>query len=161
MRRFVALAALAVALVCALVPSVSFTEDRDTVQLAKVIYALARDESYATKLAIGTVVMNRVESDWFDDTLGEVLDEQQQFPAGSRYDGESLSAAHDVLSGARTLDAGALYYQALDASQPVGRGGARGDRWRLRLLFHGWESVKEPAANRCVRGGFLYASLDA
>ena len=44
MRRFVALAALAVALVCALVPSVSFTEDRDTVQLAKVIYALARDE---------------------------------------------------------------------------------------------------------------------
>ena len=60
MRRFVALAALAVALVCALVPSVSFTEDRDTVQLAKVIYALARDESYATKLAIGTVVMNRV-----------------------------------------------------------------------------------------------------
>ncbi len=123
MRRFVALAALAVALVCALVPSVSFTEDWDTVQLAKVIYALARDESYATKLAIGTVVMNRVESDWFDDTLGEVLDEQQQFPAGSRYDGESLSAAHDVLSGARTLDAGALYYQALDASQPWGEEG--------------------------------------
>jgi len=49
-------------LICALMPSASFTEDRDTVLLARAIYALAREESYETKLAIGTVAMNRVEN---------------------------------------------------------------------------------------------------
>ena len=103
MRKWLALAALVAVLVCALIPSVSFTEDRDTVLLARTIYALGKDESYETKLAIGTVVMNRVENPWFGDTLGEVLEEQQQFPAGSRYDAESLQAAHAVLAGERAL----------------------------------------------------------
>lgn len=120
MRKMMALVMLAVALVCALIPSVSFTEDKDTVLLAKTIYALGKDESYETKLAIGTVVMNRVENAWFADTLGEVLEEQQQFPAGSRYDEESLEAAHAVLSGARALSESALYYQPLDAAEPWG-----------------------------------------
>ena len=54
---------------------------------------------------------------WFADTLGGVLNEQHQFPIGSRYDAESLAAAHAVLSGRRTLDADALYYQSLNATQ--------------------------------------------
>ena len=108
MRKWVALMVLAALVVCML-PTVSFTEDRDTVLLARTIYALGRNESYETKLALGTVVMNRVNNAWFDDTLGEVLAEQHQFPAGSRYDSESLEAAHAVLSGRRTLDASALY----------------------------------------------------
>lgn len=118
MRILTALVALAVVMTCALIPSVSFTEDRDTVLLAKTIYALGKDESYETKLAIGTVVMNRVEDPWFGDTLGEVLEEQHQFPAGNRYDSESLDAAHEVLSGTRALSADALYYQPLDAAEP-------------------------------------------
>ena len=117
MRRMLILAAVIAALVCALVPSVSFTEDEDTVLLARTIYALGKSESYETKLAIGTVVMNRVENAWFADTLGEVLQEQHQFPAGTRYDDESLQAAHAVLSGERTLSASALYSQPLDAAQ--------------------------------------------
>ena len=117
MRRMLVLAAVVAALVCALVPSVSFTEDEDTVLLARTIYALGKGESYETKLAIGTVVMNRVENAWFGDTLGEVLEEQHQFPAGSRYDDESLQAAHAVLSGERTLSASALYYQPVDAAE--------------------------------------------
>ena len=84
--------------------------------LARAIYALGRNEAYATKLALGSVVMNRVDSPWFAGDLGEVLDEQQQFPAGSRYDDESLQAAHALLTGERALDASALYYQAADAS---------------------------------------------
>jgi len=116
MRKMLALMAVVAALVCALVPSVSFTEDEDTVLLARTIYALGKGESYETKLAIGTVVMNRVENAWFADTLGEVLEEQHQFPAGSRYDDESLEAAHAVLSGKRVLSASALYYQPLDAA---------------------------------------------
>lgn len=118
MRKIVALMALAVVLAMMLVPTVSFTEDRDTVLLAKTIYALGKNESYETKLALGTVVMNRVENAWFGDTLGEVLEEQHQFPAGSRYDADSLKAAHAVLSGERTLSGAALYYQALDTAQP-------------------------------------------
>jgi len=116
MKRLTLLAAVCAMLACILVPGTSFTEDRDTVLLARSIYALARSESYETKLAIGSVVMNRIENPWFGDTLGEVLSQQHQFPAGSRYDAESLSAAHDVLAGKRVLDDSALYYRAADAS---------------------------------------------
>ena len=118
MRKWIAIIAVAALLVCALVPGVSFTEDRDTVLLARAIYALARDASYDAKLAIGTVAMNRKDSVWFDDTLDGVLNEQHQFPIGSRYDAESLAAAHEVLSGRRTLAPDALYYQSPAASHP-------------------------------------------
>lgn len=118
MRKIGMVLAAIVLLACMLVPSVSFTEDRDTVLLARTIYALGKTEDYETKLALGTVVMNRVENAWFANTLGEVLEEQQQFPAGERYDDESLQAAHEVLSGRRTLAANALYYQPLNASEP-------------------------------------------
>ena len=117
MRKWIAVLDLAALLVGALLPGVSFTEDRDTVLLARAIYALARNDTYDAKLAIGTVAMNRLDSPWFADTLGEVLNEQHQFPIGSRYDAESLAAAHAVLSGRRTLDADALYYQSLNATQ--------------------------------------------
>ena len=116
MRRFIAGLIVLVAVAALFVPSVSFTEDADTVRLARVLYALGKTETYETKLALGTVVMNRVENPWFANDLGEVLGDQQQFPAGSRYDGDSLRAAHAVLSGKRTLPGSALYYRAADAS---------------------------------------------
>ncbi len=118
MRKWMALLALVALMACALVPNVSFTEDRDTVLLARVIYALARNEGYDTKLAIGTVAMNRMDSVWFADDLAGVLNEQHQFPIGSRYDAESLRAARAVLAGRRTLSPDALYYQSLAATQP-------------------------------------------
>jgi len=118
MRKWIAALMMLVLLACMFIPSVSFTEDKDTVLLARTIYALGKNESYATKLALGSVVMNRVENGWFADTLGEVLNDQQQFPAGRRYDDASLQAAHEVLSGKRTLSEDALYYQASDASAP-------------------------------------------
>ena len=118
MKKWIALLAAAVMIVCALAPSASFTEDRDTVLLARAIYALARDEDYDVKLAIGTVAMNRVENPWFDAALSGVLNAQHQFPIGRRYDRESLAAAHAVLAGTRTLPDEALYYRPLDAAQP-------------------------------------------
>ena len=120
MRKWIALVAALALMACVLAPGVSFTEDRDTVLLARAIYALARNDSYDAKLAIGTVAMNRLDSVWFADSLNGVLNEQHQFPIGSRYDEESLAAAHAVLSGRRTLDRDALYYQALSASRPRG-----------------------------------------
>ena len=118
MRRLIAaLVTLALGL-CIFLPSTRYTEDEDTVLLARSIYALGKDESFETKLKLGSVVMNRVENDWFPDDLGEVLTDPQQFPAGKRYDADSLRAAHELISGRRALDSDALYYQAADASAP-------------------------------------------
>ena len=120
MRRLVAVLAMLALAVCLFLPEARFTEDEDTVLLARTIYALGTEESYATKLKLGSVVMNRLESDWFADDLGEVLSDPQQFPAGNRYDADSLRAAHELLTGRRALDGDALYYQAADASEPWG-----------------------------------------
>ena len=118
MKKWVALLAILILGVCILTPKPGFTEDRDTVLLARAIYALARNDSYDAKLAIGTVAMNRVANPWFGDSLGEVLNEQHQFPIGSRYDEECLSAAHAVLSGKRNLEPSAVYYQSDAATEP-------------------------------------------
>ena len=89
MKKWIALIALITLLACALIPHAAFTEDRDTVLLARAIYALARGESYDAKLAIGC-----------------------------RYDAESLRAAHAVLSGRRNLAPSAVYYQSDAATEP-------------------------------------------
>ncbi|MCQ2436903.1 MAG: cell wall hydrolase [Clostridia bacterium] len=116
MRKAVLFAVVLAALVYLLMPAASYTEDRATVRLAQTIYALGHDEAYDTKLAIGSVVMNRVDSAWFADSMETVLEQQQQFPAGSRYDEDSLRAAHAVLTGTRTLDGSALYYCSTELS---------------------------------------------
>ena len=56
------LLAAALVLILIVYPSLGITEDVETVMLAKTLYTLCRDESYDTMLAMGTVVMNRVES---------------------------------------------------------------------------------------------------
>ncbi len=114
MRKVIAVVLVLCAIAC--VPSVSFTEDAATVRLARAIYALAGQDSYEAKLAIGCIVMNRVASPWFPDALEDVLKGQQQFPCGKQYDADSLKAAHAVLAGKRTLSADVLYYQAKDAT---------------------------------------------
>lgn len=118
MKRWIVLLSLAALLALMLAPGASYTEDRDTVLLARAIYAMAGREAYGAKLAAGTVAMNRVESARFGDTLGEVLNEQHQFPFGRRYDGDSLAAAHEVLSGRRTLSADVLFFHPADAAEP-------------------------------------------
>ena len=123
MKKIIAAALVLCAALLMFVPSVRFTEDEDTVLLARTIYALGKNESYETKLALGTVVMNRVDNPWFEDELGGVLCQQQQFPSGERYDEESLKAAHAVLSGKRTLSSDAVYYRAADASAQWGEEG--------------------------------------
>ena len=123
MKKIIAAALMLCIAACLFVPSARFTEDKDTILLAKTIYALGKNESYETKLALGSVVMNRVDNPWFEDDLGGVLTEQQQFPSGERYDDESLKAAHAVLSGKRTLRSDAVYYRAADASVQWGEDG--------------------------------------
>ena len=105
--------------ICVVIPTThSYTEDTATVRLARTIYAIAGDQDYETQLAVGTVIMNRVDSPWYPSTLEGVLSQQQQFPCGTRYDEEALAAAHEVLTGERTLDESVIAYQAKDASAP-------------------------------------------
>ena len=55
MKKWLVLAILAALRALTLTPGVSFTEDRDTVLLARAIYAMAGREGYDAKLAAGTV----------------------------------------------------------------------------------------------------------
>ena len=110
----------AAALVIALVPKLGFTEDQNTVRMAKVIYAMAGDASYEVKLAVGGVIMNRVQDPWFPATLEDVLKEKHQFPAGSRYDEASLSAARDAMAGRSGLAKQIVFVSVPDGSVPSG-----------------------------------------
>ena len=102
-----------------ILPTLGLTEGADTIRLAKTLYLLGRDESYETLLDLGTVVMNRVDSPWYPDTVMGVLNQPQQFACGTLYDDESLRAARAVMMGARTLPADVVCYGALDATQPL------------------------------------------
>ena len=102
-----------------ILPTLGLTEGADTIRLAKTLYLLGRDESYETLLDLGTVVMNRVDSPWYPDTVMGVLNQPQQFACGTLYDDESLRAARAVMMGARTLPADVVCYGALDATHPL------------------------------------------
>jgi len=81
--------------------------------LARTLYALARDESYETKLALGSVVMNRVDSPSYPNTIyGVIFDKKYGVQFTPTANGsiwctpntESVKAAKIVLEGYRTDD---------------------------------------------------------
>lgn len=116
MKRFLCAALILAILV---LPGLGLTEGADTIRLAKTLYILGKGESYETMLDLGTVVMNRVESPWYPDTVMGVLNQSQQFPCGTLYDEESLKAARAVMMGQRTLPADVVCYSPLDATHPL------------------------------------------
>ena len=107
-----AVVCLALLFLAIVLPSLSFTEDQETVLLARAVYAVARDESYEAKLAVASAALNRVDDPWHPNTLRGVLEEKHQFPIGSYYDTESLLAAHEALAGRRNLPADVMYFQS-------------------------------------------------
>src|SRR5690554_1214590 len=61
---------------------VEITEEElaiETDYLAKTIYGEARGENYESKLAVGWVIRNRVESKYYPDTYEEVITQRKQF----------------------------------------------------------------------------------
>lgn len=84
-------------------------EDNDLVLLATIIYCEAGGESYAGKLAVGSVVMNRVHSSSFPNSISAVIYQSGQFTpvASGRFamalasgvGSECYSAAQEVLDG--------------------------------------------------------------
>ena len=93
----------------------------DYTLLARIISAEARGESYIGQVAVGAVVMNRVEHPSFPDTISGVVYQNGAFSClrdGQFYEAISDSAytaARDVLNG---LDptGGAIYYYNPDKS---------------------------------------------
>ena len=83
--------------------------------LARIISAEARGESYLGQVAVGAVVLNRVEHPSFPDTLSGVVYQRGAFSC--LYDGQfyepiadsSYSAARDALNGVDP-SGGAIYY---------------------------------------------------
>jgi N-acetylmuramoyl-L-alanine amidase len=83
--------------------------------LAKIIYAEARGESYQGQVAVGAVVMNRLASTDFPDTVKAIIEQPRAFTAVD--DGQyqlqpnatAYRAAQDAVKGADPTG-GALYY---------------------------------------------------
>ncbi len=93
-----------------ILPGLGLTEGDDTISLARTLYTLGRDEDDATLLMLGSVIMNRVDSPWFPDSVEEVLGEPHQFPHGMLYDERCLQVARALMMGRRTLDEDVVYF---------------------------------------------------
>ena len=89
--------------------------DADTYLLARCIYGEARGESYTGQVAVGAVVLNRVKSDRFPNTISGVIYQRHAFTAVS--DGQinltpdqtAINAAKDAMNGWDPTY-GCLYY---------------------------------------------------
>ncbi len=77
----------------------------DLYLLAKTIYAEARGESYTGQVAVGAVILNRVESSKFPNTIAGVVYQQGAFTAVSdgqinlEPDKTAMNAAQDAING--------------------------------------------------------------
>ncbi|AEE97248.1 spore cortex-lytic enzyme [Mahella australiensis] len=102
-------------------PSTAYTPSRggsnrnDVLLLARLIHGEARGEPYIGKVAVGAVVLNRVESPKFPNTIAGVIYQPGAFTAvadGQMWldpDQESINAAVDALNG-WDPSGGAIYY---------------------------------------------------
>jgi N-acetylmuramoyl-L-alanine amidase len=89
--------------------------DADLYLLAKTIYAEGRGEPYTGQVAIGAVIMNRVRSPQFPNTVSGVVYQRHAFTAVSdgqinlNPDDKAMKAARDAMNGWDPTG-GALYY---------------------------------------------------
>ncbi len=94
--------------------SSNFTDD-EIYMIAKMIYGEARGESYLGQVAVGAVIVNRVYSSLFPDTVAGVLFQKSQFTAYS--DGQyfltpndtAINAAKEAVAGVDPTG-GCLFY---------------------------------------------------
>jgi N-acetylmuramoyl-L-alanine amidase len=88
----------------------------DVYLLAKVIYGEARGEPYRGKVAVGAVVLNRVDSSLFPDSLSEVVYQPGAFSIvddgqiNLAPDQEALRAARDAVNGWDPSGGSLFYY---------------------------------------------------
>jgi N-acetylmuramoyl-L-alanine amidase len=84
--------------------------------LARLVRAEAESEPYAGKVAVATVVLNRVDSSSFPNSISSVINQSGQFSPVSngeinkKADSESIRAVNDALTWNRSLGAGSLFF---------------------------------------------------
>ena len=91
-------------------------KEDDLYWLSRIIHAEAKGESVEGRIAVGNVILNRMESDEFPDTLKGVIFQKNQFSPvsnGSIYHEpteETLKLAQRVLDGERVVPADVLFF---------------------------------------------------
>ena len=93
--------------------------NEDLYWLSRIIHSEAQGESYKGKVAVGNVIMNRVDSELFPNTIkGVIFDKQNGYTQfspvidGTIYnspDAESIRAAKEILEGSKPVG-NALYF---------------------------------------------------
>jgi N-acetylmuramoyl-L-alanine amidase len=84
--------------------------------MARLVRAEAESEPYAGKVAVAWVVLNRVDSDQFPNTIKEVIYQSGQFSPVSNgainqaADSESIRAVNEALISDRSRGAGSLFF---------------------------------------------------
>ena len=100
----------------------SGTTSNDVYLLARVIYGEARGEPYKGQVAIGAVVLNRVRSAQFPNTIAGVIYQRGAFDAVSdgqinlAPDQNALRAARDALNGYDPTGGCLFYYNPKTAT---------------------------------------------
>jgi len=124
------------------------TDDPEQDCLASAVYFEARGESLKGQLAVADVVLNRVRSEKYPDTVCEVVEQPWQFsfvnatgriPAADRSSAAwSRAVAIARIAGAgtaRAVDSDVLWYHADYVSPSWGRRLARQDRIGLHIFY--------------------------
>jgi N-acetylmuramoyl-L-alanine amidase len=84
--------------------------------LARLVRAEAESEPYAGKVAVAVVVLNRVDSSSFPNSISAVINQAGQFSPVSNgqinkpADSESIRAVNEALTTKRSLGAGSLFF---------------------------------------------------
>ena len=103
----------------------SYTDDELT-WLARAVHAEARGEPFEGQVAVASVVLNRVQSNKFPNTIYSVIHQKKQFSSvddGQIYlppNESSYKAAKEAFRGSDPTD-GALYFYNPITANPVGR----------------------------------------
>lgn len=85
-------------------------------QMARIIYSEARGESFQGQVAVGAIILNRVQSNLFPDSIPEVIFQHGQFssiPDGQYWlqpNQSAYDAARAALNGSDPTNGALLYY---------------------------------------------------
>jgi len=96
-------------------------DDNNTYWLAKAIHAEARGEPFKGKVAVGAVILNRVNSSEFPDTVYDVIYQKGQFSSVKdgqiklKPDQEAYKAARKVLNGVDPSQDALYFYNPIIA----------------------------------------------
>lgn len=123
---------------CALVLASAFCfTEADVDLLARLIEAEAGGEEYEGKLAVGTVVMNRLEAGRWGDSISKVIKAEGQFAQPKKRASEdSIRAAKAVLDGERNLPSFGLFFQKAKVKRFYGE-------WYCKIGCHNFYGDRE------------------